>query len=884
MTSNATDTHPQHRAIQLSDYRVPDFLIDATHLSFDIRDGATLVTTRLTMRRNPAGVTGAPLVLDGIGLDLQTIAIDATELAPQAYTVTAQNLTIPTTPDAFELQTVVSIHPETNTSLEGLYKSSDYYCTQCEAEGFRHITYYLDRPDVLARFTVVIEGDAKTQPVLLSNGNQTHTATLPNGRHQVTWEDPHLKPCYLFALVAGDLAHIEDQFRTSEGRDVRLRIFTTEQNIDKCGHAMVSLKKSMEWDETTFGLPCDLDDYMIVVTDDFNMGAMENKGLNIFNSKYVLARPDTATDSDFAAIEGVIGHEYFHNWTGNRVTCRDWFQLSLKEGLTVFRDQQFSGAMNSPAIQRIGDVRTLRVAQFPEDAGPMAHPVRPASVIEINNFYTVTVYEKGSEVVRMYHTLLGADGFRRGMDLYFERFDGQAVTCDDFRTAMADANQRDFSQFANWYSQAGTPTLTVRADYDAAAQTYSLTLSQSCPATPGLSNDAPFHIPVAVGLLGADGADLPLRTQGDEEAESTKVLELTEASQTFTFLGVATEPTPSILRGLSAPVHLKFDYSDAQLAFLMAHDSDPFARYDAAQTLLMRCLNEGIRDAQAGTPLSLPDRVLQAFKVVLDRYTDNPALAAELLSLPSESYLGDQMEVIDVAAVHKTRQFYRHALADALRAPLTAIYHTCRQQTPYVFDADNVARRTLQSVCLNYLMTLGDAATQALCLDQFEHADNMTEVMSAVVAICHNDAPEADAALAEFHRRYSEDSLVLDKWFAIQATSPTPGALDRVKTLMKNPGFSMRNPNKVRALVGAFCQNRIHFHHADGSGHQFVAEQVLALNKLNPQIAARITGVFNHWKRFDTVRRDSMRTQLERILKEPDLSRDVYEIASKALA
>jgi aminopeptidase N len=887
MTETTAQT-PTHEAIHLADYTVPNFLIETVDLHFDIRPEATLVRATLRMARNQDGVTDAPLVLDGVGLELLRATLDGKPLSGDRFATDDTSLTVLVVPDAFELTTEVRIHPETNTSLQGLYASAACYCTQCEAEGFRHITYYLDRPDVLAKFTTTIEADRATMPVLLSNGNQTHSEAADDGRHVVKWEDPHRKPCYLFALVAGDLDHIEDHFVTSEARDVTLRIYTTTDNIDKCDHAMVSLKKSMQWDEDAFGLACDLDDYSIVVTDDFNMGAMENKGLNVFNSKYVLARPDTATDGDFAAIEGVIAHEYFHNWTGNRVTCRDWFQLSLKEGLTVFRDQQFSGDMNSRAIQRIGDVRTLRTHQFAEDAGPMAHPVRPASVIEINNFYTVTVYEKGAEVVRMYHTLLGTEGFRKGMDLYFKRFDGQAVTCDDFRRTMAEANGRDLEQFARWYSQAGTPTVAVETHYDADARTYRIELRQSCPATPGLENNQPFHMPVSVGLLDDQGEDLPLRLAGETSAgtaTTTKVLELKDTDGTFVFVDVPAEPVLSLLRGLSAPVHLEYGHSVEQLAFLMANDSDAFSRFDASQKLVIGCMQRLIADHQRGEELELPTYIVSAFAAVLETYDSDPALAAELIALPSEAYLGDQMEIIDVDAVHTVRRFVRREIAVALRGPLLDIYKTCRQTGPYVFDAANVARRTVQGSCLGYLMSLEDPEIQHLCLEQYNSANNMTEVMTALVLLTHHGAPSADIALEEFHVKWGHDSLVMDKWFAIQATTPLPGALARVQALMEHAAFSMKNPNKVRSLIGAFCgQNRIHFHQADGSGYAFLADQILVLDKFNPQIASRMAGIFNHWKRFDESRGQMMRLQLQRIVDAASLSRDVYEIAAKALA
>ena len=879
-------TSSQPEAIRLEDYEIPDFLIDTVELHFDLRDGITTVENTMRMRRNPAAPSSdAPLVLDGHDLEFVSASLDSIPLPPDRFQIDTDHLRIHVVPDVFTLTTVVKIRPEKNTALEGLYRPDEFYCTQCEAEGFRRITYYLDRPDVLAKFTTTIEADKTRFPVLLSNGNPVKAGDTDDGRHFVIFEDPYSKPCYLFALVAGDLAHIEDRYRTVEGRNVKLRIYTTEANIDRCDHAMRSLKKAMKWDEDVFGLACDLDNYSIVVTDDFNMGAMENKGLNVFNSKYVLARPDTATDSDFAGIEGVIGHEYFHNWTGNRVTCRDWFQLSLKEGLTVFRDQQFSGDMNSPAIQRIRDVRTLRNHQFAEDAGPMAHPVRPSSVIEINNFYTVTVYEKGAEVVRMYHTLFGAEGFRRGMDRYIEQFDGQAVTCDDFRQAMADANGRNLDRFANWYSQAGTPVLDVSAAHDPKAQTYSLTMEQSCPPTPGLDNDKPFHIPVAVGLLDSSGRDMPLRRHPGDEPQTTAILELTEKKQTFTFINVPVPPVPSLLRGFSAPVSLRFEHDDQQLAFLAAHDSDSFCRWDAIQHLAVKCMQQLIADHQSGTPSTVPDELTAAFRNSLERRDEDRALTAELLGLPAESFLGDTMDIIDVEAVHEVRKSVKKELATALRPQLLATYEECESNGPYTVEPAAVARRNLRYVCLAYLTTLDEPGIEELCLAQLHKADNMTEGLAALVLLCHSGAASAQQALTEFHDKWRDDPLVLDKWFSIQATSPQPGTLDRVVELMSHPAFSITNPNKVRALIGAFCgQNRINFHQPDGAGYTLLADQVIKLNELNPQIAARLTSVLNHWKRFASPRRELMEAELRRILSVPTLRRDVYEIATRALA
>ena len=867
------------------DYTPPAYLISQVELRFELGEEGTRVASRLQLRRNPAGSGGA-LVLAGRQLELTGLRLDGRTLSAGDYVVDAESLTIAVVPEIFTLEVETLIHPERNTSLEGLYTSSGNVCSQCEAQGFRKITYYLDRPDVMARFTTTIVADRSRYPVLLSNGNPVARGELEGGRHFVTWEDPFPKPSYLFALVAGDLIKIEDSFVTASGRRVALQIFVEARNRDKCDHAMVSLKKAMAWDEAVFGLEYDLDIYMILAVDDFNMGAMENKGLNVFNSKYVLARPDTASDLDYQGIEGVIGHEYFHNWTGNRVTCRDWFQLSLKEGLTVFRDQEFSADMTSRAVKRINDVRLLRNGQFPEDAGPMAHPVRPESYEEINNFYTSTVYNKGAEVIRMLHTLLGAAAFRRGMDLYFARHDGQAVTCDDFAAAMADASGVDLEQFKLWYSQSGTPELTASGHFDAAAQSYTLRLRQHCPATPGQPHKLPFHMPVAVGLLDPRGNDLPLQLAGEAAAAATtRVLDLRRAEQSFVFVGLAEQPVASLLRGFSAPVRLKADSSEAELAFLMAHDSDAFNRWEAGQQLATRLLLTLVAEVQAGRPLQLDPLFAEAFARTLSDREADPALLALALLLPSETVLAEEMTVADPVAVRAAREWLRRSLAAELRQEFRARYAELQEAGPYRPEGPAVGRRSLKNLCLAYLVSLGDEQNVALALEQFQRGDNMTDVSAALATLAGYPGPERELALAAFYQRWQNEPLVVDKWLTLQAMALHPAVLDEVRGLLAHPAFTLHNPNKVRALIGAFAQgNPAAFHAADGAGYSFLAEQVLALDGLNPQVAARMVAAFNRWRKYDSGRQALMRAELERILAAPGLSRDVREIVAKALA
>ncbi|MFN2348967.1 MAG: aminopeptidase N [Thioalkalivibrio sp.] len=875
------------RTIHLKDYAAPAWRVNRVALDFYLDPAQTRVRSRLSLERAGDG-TVQPLMLNGQDVKLLSLAVDGRPLDARAWRIEGEQLWIQGLPDRCELEVQTLIHPDQNTALEGLYVSGGNFCTQCEAEGFRRITWYPDRPDVMAEYTVRLEADKAAFPVLLSNGNLIESGDLSEARHYAVWHDPYPKPSYLFALVAGDLACQEDRFTTVSGREVALRIYVQQHNLDKCDHAMRSLIKSMRWDEQVFGREYDLDVYMIVAVDDFNMGAMENKGLNVFNSKYVLARQDTATDEDYVAIEGVIAHEYFHNWSGNRITCRDWFQLSLKEGLTVFRDQEFTADQSLRAVKRIDDVQRLRSLQFPEDASPMAHPVRPQSYMEINNFYTMTVYEKGAEVVRMIQTLLGREGFRRGMDLYFERHDGQAVTTDDFVRAMEDATARDLTQFRRWYDQAGTPVIEAAGDYDAAHQRYRLTLRQSTPATPGQADKLPLHIPLAMALLDGQGREIPLRLEGEAKAQGgepgERVLELTAPDHVFVFEGVPEAPVPSLLRNFSAPVKLRFEYSNEQLAFLMAHDGDDFNRWEAGQQYAVRILLGLVADIQAGRALEADEAFLASAARVL-RDTDlDPALVAEALSLPGESYLAEQMDAVDVDAIHEARGFMRRRLGEQLADGWRAIYERHRDTDPADLDASAMGRRRLAGLALGYLVTAGHSEGRALAYARFRVARNMTESMAALRALMDCPCEEREAALVAFETRWKQEPLVLDKWFSLQAASSLPGALERVKQLMDHPGFNLRNPNRVRSLIGAFASaNPVHFHALDGSGYQYLAEQVLALDPLNPQVAARLVKALSRFKRYDKTRQTLMKQALKGIVDTRDLSRDVYEIASRSL-
>jgi aminopeptidase N len=881
---------PVPTTVFLKDYSPPAFLMPEIDLDVSIHDDHAEVRARIALRRNPAARDPrAPLVLDGEELQLLAVALDGRSLAPAEYSLDGGRLCVPDVPDAFTLETAVRIEPRKNTQLMGLYASKDGYFTQCEAEGFRRITFAPDRPDVMARYTTTIRAEQARYPVLLSNGNLVaagvETTAAAPARHWARWEDPFPKPSYLFAMVAAKLDVLEDEFVTRSGKRARLAIYVEPGKLDQCGFAMQALKKAMRWDEDTFGLELDLDHYMIVAVGDFNMGAMENKGLNIFNTKYVLARPDIATDTDFLNIERVVAHEYFHNWTGNRVTCRDWFQLSLKEGLTVFRDQEFGADTYSRAVTRIQEVRGLRAAQFPEDAGPMAHPVRPQSYTDISNFYTATVYEKGAEVVRMIHTLLGKAGFRRGMDLYFQRHDGQAVTTDDFVAAMADANGYDLAQFKLWYDQAGTPTVHARAEYDPAGARFVLTLRQSIPPTPGQPVKQPMHIPIALGLVGPDGRELPLRLEGEPAPAGTdRVLSLREAEARWVFVDVPARPVPSLLRRFSAPVNLDYDYSEADLTHLMAHDTDAFNRWEAGQRLALAIILRGVSALQAGRAVEVPPAFLEAARRVLAGAALDPAFAAEALVLPAESYVAEQLDVVDPDAIHAARNALRAALARALRADLLAAYRSYATPGPYSPDAQSAGRRSLRNLALGYLMELAEAEVTALCVRQFDAADNMTDRMAALAALANSDAPERVGALERFYAAWKHEPLVVDKWLAVQAGSRRPDTLARVKALLAHEAFDLRVPNKVFALIRGFCANQVRFHAADGAGYAFTAERILELDPLNPQVAARLARAFDRWRKLDAGRQAHARAALERIADAPGLSKGVAEVVTKALA
>jgi aminopeptidase N, Escherichia coli type len=864
-------------AIHLKDYQPPAWRVERTRLHFELEEEQALVRAQLSISLNPDAGARQPLELLGDdALELVQLSIDGRALSGGDYRRAAGKLLIPAVPERFTLECVTRLLPQENTALEGLYKSDGIFCTQCEAEGFRRITFFPDRPDVMSVFTTTLVADKARYPVLLSNGNPIASGDADGGRHWVTWEDPWPKPCYLFALVAGDLAWREDHFTTASGRGVALRIYAERKDLDKLDHAMVSLKKAMRWDEAVYGREYDLDIYMIVAVDFFNMGAMENKGLNIFNTACVLAHPKTTTDAAFERVEAVVAHEYFHNWSGNRVTCRDWFQLSLKEGFTVFRDAEFSADMNSRTLKRIEDVTRLRTAQFAEDAGPMAHPVRPESYIEISNFYTLTVYEKGAEVVRMLHTLLGAQLFRQGCDLYFARHDGQAVTTDDFVRAMEDVSGRDLNQFRRWYSQAGTPRLTVADQYDGATGRYTLMVRQSCPPTPGQPHKLPFHLPLAMGLLAEDGTEL-----------CSRVLELTEAEQVFHFDAIDRRPVPSLLRGFSAPVKLDYPYTDQQLLLLLGHDTDGFNRWDAGQRLCVRLLQQQIEAWRRGEPLHCEQTLVDAWRDLLDDASLDPAMVAQLLRLPSEAQLSELADEIDVDAIHEAREFMRIALARALEPHWLAAYQRCDAATgPYSPDAASIGLRSLKNLALAYLIATGAEPWLELAHQQFGQSDNMTDQQAALTLVAHSGFREVGAELLEtFYLQWQHEPLVMNQWLAIQASDPAPGALERVIALSHHPVFDVRNPNKLRALIGGFCnQNLVQFHAEDGRGYAWLADWILRLDRQNPQIAARLLTPLTRWKRYDPVRRAMMREQLQRMMDTTELSADVYEVVSKSLA
>jgi aminopeptidase N len=835
---------PQPKTIQLKDYTPPPFLIDSVDLDIDIRADDALVKATLAVRRNPRGNKAATsLALDGDELELVSLALNGKTLEKTAFALAAEQLTIPDVPDAFSLETVTRIVPQKNTKLEGLYATKHGFVTQCEAQGFRRITWFLDRPDVMARYTAVIHADKSGYPVLLSNGNLLEKADEAGGRHRARFEDPFPKPSYLFAMVAANLEVLQDDFVSMSGKKKQLFLYVEPGKLDQAGWAMDCLKRAMKWDERRFGLELDLEQYKIVAVGDFNSGAMENKGLNIFNTRYILARADTATDLDYLNIDRVVAHEYFHNWTGDRVTCRDWFQLSLKEGLTVFRDQEYGADTYSRAVTRIQEVRSLRAMQFPEDAGPMQHPVRPQSYMEIRNFYTATVYEKGAEVVRMQHTLLGEEKFQAGMRLYFKRHDGQAVTCDDFVQAMQDASGVDLSQFRRWYDVAGTPVLDCSGSFADGA--FTLTVKQSM--TPA------FHIPLAVKV-------------GAKE----QVLSLKKAEEKFVFDNQKAGTAPSLLRGFSAPVILNYPYSEDELLHLMAHDDDPFNRWEAGQRLAASTILE-----RNGAPSA---KFVLAAKSILAG--DDPAFIAEALALPPETSLAEQMDLVDPDRLHEARNRLRRELASALKDELLQKYRAGKTSTPYSPNAASMGRRALRNLCLSYLSEIG---MSALCYEQFRTADNMTDAMAALGCLANAECPERQPALDAFYEKWKNETLVVDKWLSVQATSRLPGTLARVNQLLHHPAFDLKVPNKVYALIRGFTSNHVRFHAADGAGYAFLADQIIALNALNPQVAARMARAFDRWKRFDENRKSKARSQLERIRDSAGLSRDVAEIVVKAL-
>lgn len=886
--------HADAKTIYLKDYQAPEYGIDTTVLHFELFEEFAVVESTLSMRRSPAAqelkLHGRDLVLEELRLNDRILSEDQYTLSDDSLTISDLDVMLGEHADTFNLFCRTRIEPQNNTALEGLYKSGRMFCTQCEAEGFRRITYYLDRPDVMSRFTTTIVADAGRYPTLLSNGNCVARGMLEGepSRHWVRWEDPFKKPSYLFALVAGALEHKSDSFTTSSGREVTLQIFVEQKDLDKIDYAMDSLKRAMRWDEEVYGREYDLDIFMIVAVDDFNMGAMENKGLNIFNTSCVLANPLTQSDQAFQRVEAVVAHEYFHNWSGNRVTCRDWFQLSLKEGFTVFRDAEFSADMGSRTVKRVEDVSFLRTVQFAEDAGPMAHSVRPDSYMEISNFYTVTIYEKGAEVVRMISLLTGPEAFRRGSDLYFARHDGEAVTTEDFVRAMEEASGVDLQQFRRWYSQAGTPVLTVTGRYSESDKTFTLQVKQSCPATPGQPEKQNFHIPLRMGLLDQQGKPLVLSGAGLAGDKTDEVLHITDSDQEFIFTGIEHEPVPSLLRGFSAPVRLNYDYSQQALALLISHDEDGFNRWNASQALAMRVLQA----LQSGEPVTDSSRMLlNAYREILssalaDEKLDR-AMLAHLLSLPQLSALIEQAEVADVESIYQARESLLTYLASELAVQFAELFEAVPATTIYQADADSIANRALRNLCLSYLLRGDEARWAGVAYQQFQTANNMTDQLAALRMLVAAKQTESEKlsnqALEEFYKRWCDEPLVVDQWLSVQAVAQKPGALSAVKSLIDHPAFEFKNPNKVRALIGAFCsQNHLGFHDASGAGYEFLAEQVIALDSINPQIAARLLTPLTRWKKYDANRQRLMQAELLRIKSISSLSKDVYEVVEKS--
>ncbi|TON03756.1 aminopeptidase N [Vibrio parahaemolyticus] len=855
------------------DYQAPSHTITDIDLTFDLYDNDTIVTALSKVVQKGESTT---LELDGEGLELRSVKVNGEDWAH--HEVKEASLVLSDLPAEFELEIITKIDPEANTALEGLYKSGGAFCTQCEAEGFRRITYYLDRPDVLAKYTTKVIADKATYPYLLSNGNRIAQGEAENGRHWVQWQDPHPKPAYLFALVAGDFDVLRDKYTTMSGRNVDLEIFVDKGNLDRAGHAMTSLINSMKWDEERFDLEYDLDIYMIVAVDFFNMGAMENKGLNIFNSKFVLANDQTATDRDYLGIEAVIGHEYFHNWTGNRVTCRDWFQLSLKEGLTVFRDQEFSSDLGSRAVNRIDNVRIIRGPQFAEDASPMSHPIRPDKVIEMNNFYTLTVYEKGSEVIRMYHTLLGEEGFQKGMKLYFERHDGTAATCEDFVSAMEDATGVDLKQFRLWYSQSGTPTLRVNSEYNAEAKTYALTVEQFTEATQDQAEKQALHIPFDIELYDSKGQVIPLIINGESVHN---VLDIKQDKQTFVFENVAEQPVPSLLREFSAPVKLEYDYSDAELIFLMKHATNDFARWDASQMLLAKYIRQNVNNVQTGSEVQLSEDLIDAFRGVLLDENLEPAFIAQVFSLPSINEITGWYKQIDVDAVDTVLNSITVSLSTALEDELSATYHTLKQ-AEYTIDHAAIGKRALRNQCLQFLAHTDKGNT--LVKAQYEAANNMTDTIAAMSAANSAQLECREELMADYSDKWKHDGLVMDKWFALQGTNPAEDALEKVKATMNHEAFSLKNPNRTRSLIGSFlAANPVRFHDKSGSGYQFAGEILRQLNDSNPQVASRMIDPLLKFRKYDEARQAMIRAELEKLKAMDNLAKDLFEKVTKAL-
>jgi aminopeptidase N len=878
------DAAPQ--TIYLKDYTPSDYLISTIHLTFDLDDTKTQVISKMNVKANYDIASGKRnMFLNGEELILEKILVNSKQLDESQYELVDEGLVIKEVEQEFELTIYNQINPEANKALDGLYKSGSIFCTQNEPEGFRRITYFIDRPDIMAVYTTKVIADKSLYPVLLSNGNPIDSGDLENGKHFVEWLDPFPKPSYLYALVAGDLGVVKDTYKTMSGRDVALEIYVDKGNESKCDHAMKSLINSMKWDEEVYGREYDLDIYMIVAVDSFNMGAMENKGLNIFNSAYVLADPQTATDDNFAGVEAVIGHEYFHNWTGNRITCRDWFQLTLKEGLTVFRDQEFSADLNSRVVNRIANVKMLKSRQFVEDAGPTAHPIKPSSYIEINNFYTMTIYEKGSEIIRMIHTLLGKEGFRKGTDKYFELFDGQAVTTEDFLHAMSVANDNyDFSQFENWYHQAGTPLIDVKTSYDATAKEYSITFNQSCPATPGQSEKKPYHMPMALGLVDSNGKDMKLSlksTDSDQPQLESSILHLTKESETFIFTGVDSEPTPSLNRGFSAPVNLKTDRSLNDYVFLMANDNDEFNRYESAQALGKSLMDNLIKDAAHGAELILDRPYVDAFGKLLKDDSLDDAFKSLTMTVPSEVELLQMQEIVDYENTHKAREFVIKTLAKEHREALESLYEKLNITVDYSLEPKEMGRRALKNCVLSFLLATEDDKFSKLAFNQFDSASNMTDEFSSLVLLAAGESEFREQAVNKFFTKWKHETLVMQKWLTAQAKSSSDLTFERVKELLSNEVYDKSVPNLVRSLVSVFAGNLVQFHHKSGRGYKFIADQIIEMDKINPQMASRLAGAFKDYKRMPNDLKALVKVELDRILEVEGLSRNVYEIVSK---